>query len=229
MSVSMSDQLALRLAMASKAMPDIELKQFVDILVKHCGEPLTEKKLRALSPKALREVLQSSSAHLERGQVNQVHAIFSSTQISAMQPPEVPVSRELSGSVLQLAVSSNNLEDIDGHFGSCLRFLIYQVNSQGYQLVDVRPVVENKTGDERTSYLIELIGDCQLLATLSIGGPAAARVSRADILPLKQLTPQPSQIILERLQEVMQAPPRWLQRLLEKQQAIPTEDCLCTL
>ncbi|MDO6762222.1 NifB/NifX family molybdenum-iron cluster-binding protein [Agarivorans sp. 1_MG-2023] len=214
----MSDKLALRLAMASKAVPEIGLKQFISLLVKQCSEPLTEKKLRTLSPKVLRGVLEDSRLTIERGQVNQVHAILTSDQISQMQAPSVPAAKELAGPVVQLAVSSNNLEQIDGHFGSCLRFLVYQINASGYQLVDVRPVAENLSGDARTSYLIELIKDCQLLATLSIGGPAAARVSRADILPLKQLTPQPSQDILQRLQNVMDTPPRWLARLLEKQE-----------
>ncbi|MPW30937.1 dinitrogenase iron-molybdenum cofactor [Agarivorans sp. B2Z047] len=223
MKSNINDNLALRLAVASKAIPDIELKQFVALLVGHCGEPLTEKKLRALSPKVLREVFQSSRYNVERSQVNQLHAILSSEQISPMEAPVVPEQTLLKGPIVQLAVSSNNLERIDGHFGSCLRFLIYQVSAQGFQLVDVRPVIENLSGDARTSYLIDLIGDCQLLATLSIGGPAAARVSRADILPLKQLTPQAARSILERLQTVMDCPPRWLAKLLEKQEA---EACL---
>ncbi|GGA95619.1 NifB/NifX family molybdenum-iron cluster-binding protein [Agarivorans gilvus] len=217
MNKPMSDTLALRLAVAAKAVPDIELKQFIQLLITHCGEPLTEKKLRAISPKKLRELFAQTALQLERSQLNQVHAILGADEISPMEAPSIPAPKQLSGPVVQLAVSSNNLERIDGHFGSCLRFLIYQVSASGYQLVDVRPVVENLTGDARTTYLIDLIGDCQLLATLSIGGPAAARVSRADILPLKQLTPQPSQSILQRLQMVMDQPPRWLARLLERQ------------
>jgi hypothetical protein len=218
MKSNINDNLALRLAVASKAISDIELKQFVALLVGQCGEPLSEKKLRSLSPKALREMFQASSVTVERSQVNQLHAILSSEQISPMEAPELPEQTLLNGPKVRLAVSSNNLERIDGHFGSCLRFLVYEVSAQGFQLVDVRPVIENLSGDARTSYLIELIGDCQLLATLSIGGPAAARVSRADILPLKQLTPQASRTILERLQTVMDSPPRWLAKLLDKQQ-----------
>ncbi|UPW20325.1 dinitrogenase iron-molybdenum cofactor biosynthesis protein [Agarivorans sp. TSD2052] len=231
MSTVMSDDLALRVAMASKAIPELALQDFVNLLVKQCGEPLSEKKFRALSPKILRELLQNPTLNIDRSHINQVHAILSSAQLSPMQAPKLPESRLcFTGPVVTLAVSSNNMEQIDGHFGSCLRFLIYQVSAAGYQLVEVRPVAENLTGDARTSYLIELINDCQLLATLSIGGPAAARVSRADILPLKQMTPQASELILDRLQIVMLAPPRWLEKLLERQGVLSIEqqqECLC--
>ena len=219
MTKPMSDTLALRLAVAAKAVPDIELKQFIQLLITHCGEPLTEKKLRAISPKKLRELFAQTALQLDRSQLNQVHAILGADEISPMEAPSIPAPKQLSGPVVQLAVSSNNLERIDGHFGSCLRFLIYEVNAIDWKLVDIREVATDESGLLRTDYLVNLIKDCHVLATLSIGGPAAAKVVRADITPIKKAQPTLSEEILKPLTEVIRStPPPWLGKILEKQE-----------
>ncbi len=218
MATALSDDLALRLGLASKSIPQINLEKFLSLLTDDLEGPLTEKKLRSLSPKKLFKLLSEHDSDIERGQSNQAYAILTNDSVSQMSAPQLENVTELAGPKLRLAVTSNNSDMIDGHFGSCLRILIYEVNKESWQLCDVRPVNTLENGLARTDYLVSLMDDCQLMATLSIGGPAAAKVTRADIHPLKQSMPTQSSVILEKLIEMLNGnPPPWIKKILEKQ------------
>lgn len=59
-----------------------------------------------------------------------------------------------------------------------------------------------------------LIGDCDLLCVLSIGGPAAARVVNSGIHPIKRGAIGDIQPLLTELQQVLAGdPPPWLAKL----------------
>ncbi|TCS39733.1 NifB/NifX family molybdenum-iron cluster-binding protein [Reinekea marinisedimentorum] len=218
MTEAIQDSLALRLGMAAKAVPQLSLQLFVQNLVKELGEPLNEKKLRSLSPKKFYQFMIGLNSDIERGQSNQALAILTSESISSMQAPVISETPPLTGPVLKIAVTSNNEEMIDGHFGSCLRILIYEANSERFRLTDVREVETQESGMNRTDYLTDLIRDCQILATLSIGGPAAAKVTNADVHPIKQATPAPSEEFMQRVCTMLAGtPPPWIKKILEKQ------------
>lgn len=221
MSSAITEQVALRLGLASKALPQLSLPKFINSLIEQLGQPLTEKKLRSLTPKKLFQHLVQQDRDVERNQSNQVYAILTNSEIATMQAPSLPDMPILKGPVLQVAVSSNNDEQLDGHFGSCLRFLIYQVNSTAWQLVDIRPVITDNTGLSRTDDLVDMIKDCHMLATLSIGGPAAAKVVRADITPVKKAQAMSTDTLLAPLTQVIaNNPPPWLNKIL-----YPKESC----
>lgn len=219
MSTEITESVALRLGLAAKAVPQISLKKFIHELINELGQPVTEKKLRSLNPKKLFNILSTADRDIERGQSNQVYAILTSADITTMKAPELPESIEVKGPKLRVAISSNNNEQLDGHFGSCLRFLIYDVNETEWKLVDIRAVATDESGLLRTNYLVDLIRDCHVLSTLSIGGPAAAKVVRADITPIKKLQPTSVDEILKPLTDVIRTtPPPWLAKILEKQE-----------
>lgn len=220
------EQLALRLGLAAKAIPQIPLKKFIDHLINELGAPLSGKKLRSLSPKKLHQSLINKERDIERSQSNQVYAVLTNEDITDMSPPEVPAAKKLCGNKLRVAISSNNQEQLDGHFGSCLRFLIYEVNATKFNLVDVRPVVSTESGLMRTDHLIELIKDCHILMTLSIGGPAAAKVVRADIHPVKHAAPCNHEQVLNPLSDVIAGtPPPWIVKIFEKEES--HHECSC--
>lgn len=219
MTTDITENVALRLGLAAKAVPQLALKQFVTALMNGLGQPVTEKKLRSLNPKKLFKLLSGIERDIERGQSNQVYAILTSAEITTMQAPELPESTALDGPKLRVAISSNNNEQLDGHFGSCLRFLIYEVNSIAWKLVEVRPVATDESGLLRTDYLVNLIKDCHVLSTLSIGGPAAAKVVRADITPIKKPQVCAAADVLKPLTDVINTtPPPWLAKILENQE-----------
>jgi len=119
---------------------------------------------------------------------------------------------------LQIAFATTDGVTVDGHFGSCEQFYIYTVDAESYQKLDVRKA-DSGRGIEKNAIRAETISDCHLLFCASIGGPAAARVIRADVHPMKckpvndtfpSITEQ-----LEQLQSRMQskALPPWLAKI----------------
>ncbi|WP_435236724.1 NifB/NifX family molybdenum-iron cluster-binding protein [Psychromonas sp. PT13] len=119
---------------------------------------------------------------------------------------------------LQVAFATTDGITVDGHFGSCEQFYIYRIDSEEYERIDVRKA-EAGRGTDKNEFRAELINDCQLMFCASIGGPAAARVIRNNIHPMKckpvgetfpTMTEQ-----LELLKERMQSKqlPPWLAKL----------------
>jgi hypothetical protein len=65
--------------------------------------------------------------------------------------------------------------------------LVYQVAADAFRLIDVR-TIDDSSGefqDDKNAYRAGLIKDCQVLYVASIGGPAAAKVVKLDIHPIK--------------------------------------------
>jgi nitrogen fixation protein NifX len=132
-------------------------------------------------------------------------------RLQPYQPGDLPGS-------LRVAFCSNDGEGLDGHFGSCLRFLIYQVARQEARLIELReaPVPAGPLrGEENIMQRVNLISDCHLLYVLSIGGPAAARVVHRGVHPLKRAQAGPIRQELDALREVLASgPPPWLARII---------------
>jgi len=116
---------------------------------------------------------------------------------------------------IRVAIASNGGEQIDGHFGSCTHFLIYQVSIEKIGLSDIRkPVRANVTGD-RNTLRVKLCQDCHIMVVQSVGGPAAARIVRAGIHPMKIPQGGNARTLLADLQRVMATkPPPWLAKIL---------------
>ena len=131
-----------------------------------------------------------------------------SLKIQPYQAGDMPSS-------LRIAVASNTAEQLDGHFGSCHRYLIYQLSVYEMRLVDVRSTLEADLSDDKNASRIDLIRDCSLLYIVSIGGPAAAKVIQANIYPMKEAKGGDIREILAKLQRaIATSPPPWLAKLL---------------
>ncbi|MEN9493366.1 MAG: hypothetical protein RJA63_3815, partial [Pseudomonadota bacterium] len=103
---------------------------------------------------------------------------------------------------------------LDGHFGSCERFLIYQVSASESRLISIRSTLETEGAEDKNVARTNLIADCDVLYVQSIGGPAAAKVIRANIHPIKIPVSGPAQISVARLQKSLASPPPWLARIM---------------
>lgn len=116
---------------------------------------------------------------------------------------------------LHIAFASTDGITVDGHFGSCEKFYIYKLNAQQIEEIDVRNA-EGGRGSEKNAFRAQIIKDCQLMFCASIGGPAAAKVIRAGIHPLKSKnTPSISEQLIELQQRVSTgALPPWLAKLM---------------
>lgn len=115
---------------------------------------------------------------------------------------------------IRVAIAANRGENLDGHFGSCERFLIYQVNLTTQKLIGVRSTVEADAADDRNAARSALIADCQIAFVQSIGGPAAAKLVRAGVHPIKKPKGGPAREVLIELQSRLASPPPWLARIM---------------
>ncbi len=115
---------------------------------------------------------------------------------------------------IRVAIGSNNGALLNGHFGSCIRFLVYQLSEQDCRLIDIRSTIEADSSDDRNLFRANLIKDCHVLFVQSIGGPAAAKVIRADIYPIKVPEVIEATAQLTEFQKVFAAPPPWFAKAL---------------
>jgi nitrogen fixation protein NifX len=119
---------------------------------------------------------------------------------------------------LRVACASNRGERLDGHFGSCAKFLVYQVSEEEIRLIDVRVADDAQSTDDKNTYRSGLIRDCDLLFVLAIGGPAAAKVVKAGLLPIRQPEETGARKVLIKLrQRLSENPPPWLAKARRKQ------------
>ncbi|MBL8440291.1 MAG: dinitrogenase iron-molybdenum cofactor biosynthesis protein, partial [Betaproteobacteria bacterium] len=120
---------------------------------------------------------------------------------------------EMPGSI-RVALAANRGENLDGHFGSCDRFLIYQVGKEAIKLIDVRSTAEADGAEDKNAARSALIGDCQIVYIQSIGGPAAAKVVRAGVHPIKKPGGGTAREVLVELQARLSSPPPWLAQIM---------------
>lgn len=119
----------------------------------------------------------------------------------------------MSGSI-RVACASNDGAILDGHFGSCERFLIYQVSPAELTLIEARETAATDDAEDRNVARARLINDCQVVFIQSIGGPAAAKVVRAGVHPVKVPKPAPAREVLVKLQTALVSPPPWLAKVM---------------
>ncbi|MDG3085005.1 NifB/NifX family molybdenum-iron cluster-binding protein [Vibrio hannami] len=217
MDANISNEAALRVAMAAKSLPNVDIKSLLGLLVQHLGEPLSEQTLSRISPKSFRILVSSLDDSISRRDVTSALAVLTNQELEALEIPDIPDLPPLMGPKLRIAITSNQGEMLNGHYGSCMRVLVYEVNETAYQLVDVRSVDNSLKGESRSDYMLSLLRECQILFTLSIGGPAAAKVTRANIHPVKKLAPVNAEEVLSELSKVIAgSPPPWMKKLLSE-------------
>jgi nitrogen fixation protein NifX len=217
----MNRETALRIALAARAMPGISVGQLLEILHQRIDGELTEESLQTVTVTDLKTGFASADGE-EDGEdigiglpaMKDAVRILWGEHVTEALPQPVALDSLAQGSI-RVAIASNNGERLDGHFGSCLRFLIYQVSPSGKALVAIRSALEADFAEDKNAYRAELIEDCQVLYVVSIGGPAAAKVVKTGIYPMKKIDGGHADEILAELQQVMaSAPPPWLAKLL---------------
>lgn len=221
MSESMTREAALRIALATKALPGIAVRELVLALAEKLGLPLTETKLAAVTVEDLCEILagdhadESCAVGFDNEQLKAaVRPLWGIGVTGSDLPALEPYAEgDLPGSI-RVAVASNSGENLDGHFGSCERFLIYQVSPTALRLIDQRPTLAADQADDRNLARAALISDCQIVYVQSIGGPAVAKVVRAGAHPVKIARAAAAREMIKQLQQSLLTPPPWLAKVM---------------
>jgi nitrogen fixation protein NifX len=210
------DEIALRIALAARALPDTDPKRLLRVLDDAVGLPPTKKKLSALKVKGLKDALDGELADIDVGALKDAIALLKG-EAEADTDPAPPIEPYADGDIpdsVRVACASNAGELLDGHFGSAKRFLVYQVSSSENRLIDVR-VADDAEADDKNAYRAGLIADCQVVYVASIGGPAAAKVVKAHVHPIKDPKGGSARDRILALQQVLasKAPP-WLAKVM---------------
>ncbi len=219
----LSREIALRIGLAARALPDVSARHLLEVLMEKLGSPLTAEKLSHVTVTQLKSGLGSpdgeeDTEHLDVVSIpnykEAVRILWGDADDDDL-PETVPYAEgDMPGS-LRVAIASNTAERMDGHFGSCLRFLVYQVSRDEVRLVEVRSALEADDAEDRNAFRAELIKDCQVLYVVSIGGPAAAKVIKAGVYPMKLTEDSPAREVLAKLQAILAgSPPPWLAKII---------------
>lgn len=209
---------ALRIALAARALSEVNAGAFAAKLGDRLGLPVTEEKLAQVTVADLKLILSGEETvepDVDPASIKLAvrHLWGEAGNAESLPPLESCAEGELPGS-LRVAVASNTEENVDGHFGSCPHFLVYQVARDGMRLVDIRSTLLADEAEDKNSARAELINDCQIVYVQSIGGPAAAKAVRANVHPVKVPEGGKARVTLQRLQAVLDAPPPWLAKIL---------------
>lgn len=222
-----SNEVALRIALAAKALPDISVRELIAALQTNFDE-ITEDSLSNLTVTQLKRsfgnIYDVDEGEWEGEDANNqeitalkeaVRILWGETEQCEHPLPIEPYRDGDMPNSIRIAVASNTAEQLDGHFGSCHRYLIYQLSADTIKLIDVRSALEADLSDNKNRFRVNLIKDCPVLYVVSIGGPAAAQVIQANIYPMKIETGGTIRDLLKDLQQaIATSPPPWLAKIL---------------
>jgi nitrogen fixation protein NifX len=216
MSSPISEEIALRIGLAARALPDTPPARLIRVLADAIGLPPTAEKLAALKVKDLKSAADGELGDLDPDALKSALALLKGEGVAETDPPpalDAYADGDMQGSI-RVACASNGGEALDGHFGSARRFLVYQVSADESRLVDAR-TVDDGGAEDKNAYRAGLIRDCQVLYVASIGGPAAAKVIKADIHPIKDAAGGSARDRMAALQRILaDKPPPWLAKVM---------------
>ena len=216
-----SREAAFRIALAARTLNGLDVRALVGALIEKLDTPLTEKKLGTLTVDDLRIILAGDFAEqgchvgVDADTLKEAVRLLWGQGVENSDFPAVDAytEGEMPGS-LRVAIAANRGENLDGHFGSCERFLIYQVGADAIKLIAVRSTVEADAEEDKNAARSALINDCQIVYVQSIGGPAAAKVVRANVHPVKKPAGGKAREVLVELQGRLACPPPWLAQIM---------------
>jgi nitrogen fixation protein NifX len=217
-------ELALRIALATRVLPGMTIAKLIGALHDSVGSPLDDERLKSVTVTNLKTGLGSLDGEEDGEDIGlglaniklAVRYLWGDEegdkdlpQVQHYKEGDMPDS-------IRVAISSNSGALVNGHFGSCIRFLVYQLSVTDHRLIDIRSTIEADSAEDRNLFRANLIKDCHVLFVQSIGGPAAAKVIRADIYPIKIPDVIEANAQLDEFKSVFAAPPPWLAKALGK-------------
>ena len=218
----LSRELALRIALAARVLPGVDIPKLVGILHDKVGSPLDDEKLKAITVTNLKTGIGSLDGEEDGEDIGigleniklAVRYLWGEEEGDEDIPEIQPYKQDDMPESIRVAVASNAGSLLNGHFGSCIRFLVYQLSRTECRLIDIRSTIEADSADDRNLFRANLIKDCHVLFVQSIGGPAAAKVIRADIYPIKVPEVIDAEEKLTEFQSVFDAAPPWMAKAL---------------
>lgn len=128
---------------------------------------------------------------------------------------------------MKVAFATTDGTSVNEHFGRAGMFVIYELDSSGYSLLETRRfsegrdlAVEETKGmagvhDAQVEKKVDRLSDCKIIYLTEIGGPSAARLARRGIMPVKVKEPVSIEDSMRKLSETIRnSPPPWLRKIV---------------
>ncbi|MGE0052816.1 MAG: nitrogen fixation protein NifX [Hyphomicrobium sp.] len=124
---------------------------------------------------------------------------------------------------VRIAIATQDMKNLNAHFGSARKFAIYDVTPDSWAFIEAVGFDDvsdeggshKDDGDDRITPKVDALNGVNLLFVRAIGGPAAAKVVRAKIHPIKIPDSQPIDDVIGRVQTMLKgSPPPWLRKVL---------------
>ena len=134
---------------------------------------------------------------------------------------------------MKVAFATQDLHRVDAHFASARTFLLFDVSADRYDLVEsVRfdsasneDGVHQDDGEDRLAAKLDALEGVALLFVRAIGGPAAARVVKRMVHPIKLSDDEPIPQVVARIQSMLRGtPPPWLRKVMRQDGARRFDD-----
>lgn len=212
---ALARKLALRIGLAARVLPDTDVKRLLGVLVDRIGLPLRDTDIAALTVEDLRTAHHGEFKEVEQPLLETALALLkgdyrdvtpTAPVIQPYQDGDMPAS-------IRIGFASDNLSNVNGHFGSCRQFLVYQVSPSDARLIDIRSTraIAASAPEDKNAVRARLVADCHVLYVGSVGGPAAAKLVREGVHTLKMPEGDAIADIIKQFQNVMaDNPPPWL-------------------
>lgn len=217
---NISRESALKIALAARILPGITVGQLLEILFQRLDGDITEDTLKTVTVTDLKTSFASLDGEEDGEDIGigldamkeAVRVLWGETTEEKL--PEIETFDGDEETSIRVAVASNCDEQLNGHFGSCVRYLIYQMNASELKLIDIRSALEADLSDDKNQFRANLIADCDVGYFVSVGGPAAAKVIKVGVYIIKEINGGEAREVLAKLQSIMGYPPPWLAKLL---------------
>ncbi len=131
---------------------------------------------------------------------------------------------------MRVAFATQDRTRVDAHFASARNFLFYDIGPTGHSFLEAvefdavskEEGQHSEDGDDRIAVKIDALAGSALLFVRAIGGPAAARVVRNKVHPIKLPQDEPIATVIERVRAMLETnPPPWLRRALRDSESGP--------
>lgn len=142
---------------------------------------------------------------------------------------------------MKVAFATTRGTTVDEHFGRAGAFAIWEVTPDGGDFVELRrlsdtdfdtSVVETRgmgtLHDDAVADKIEKLADCKIVYFTEIGGPAAAKLVRRGMMPLKAEECTPIDTLAASLAETMRTRPApWMRKALASEVGLAEHHAPC--
>lgn len=131
------------------------------------------------------------------------------SKLTVSSPPE---------GAIRVAFATTDGKKVDDHFGWAKSFTLYDVTPNGFgkagKIVFDGAELSEKGNDDKLTDKIEALAGCHLVYSAAVGGPAAARLTRAKIQPMIVKEEDDVEALLSQLTGVLNGPmPPWLRKI----------------